>query len=167
MKPVERDYLIKYVEYTKLSNQRRGQYLNTASFLERSVEDYISNFFCISKKRDVFISYIMKRDRASLSFKFDLAIEIIVNHDRKIIRNNKTIVKDLERIRKFRNDMAHYTLQECTPAQRLKNKQTVYVGRKQDIVITEISFEEEMDILNSCLASFTFHGRYSNRIKFL
>ena|SRR5258708_27825322 len=89
----------------------RGGIINEVIFLERVIDDFLSNYFCPDhEKRDEMMELILTNERYALGSKIDVLVRILEKHYNEFYKANPTIKGDLVFILEKRNVLAHILL---------------------------------------------------------
>ena len=138
------EYQHPIVDYSNLAYQRRGLIINHTIDLEYYIDLYIAGKFAKTKElREEMCETVMSK--LSLSHKLNMLNDIILKYNPHLYETYPKMAKDLQKIRKVRNDMAH-TILNITPtfvANRGKLKQGVTKFRNKN----PIEFNEKRVML--------------------
>jgi len=96
-------------KYSELAYQRRGLILNQTIDLEYAISKYISIFYVRDRYTYEELGNLILNN-ITFSKKISIVKEIITTKDADFLKVHPTVFKDLEKIRKVRNEMAHSIL---------------------------------------------------------
>ena len=146
------------VKYSELAYQRRGLIINQVIDLEFYLDRYIAN--CLTDTED-------KRDRMCemvlqgipLMQKIKIIENLAYEVDHNLIHSMPTVFKDLERIRKVRNTMAHTILhvEDTFVGNRHKLKPGLVKfnkGKRKPIEYNEKSINELSELIRGYIVRF-------------
>lgn len=144
-------------KYSELAYKRRGLILNQTIDLESAISRYISIFYVrdlytMEELTQLFLNHI------TFNKKIVIVKEIITTKDENFLKTHPTIFKDLDKIRKVRNEMAHTILyvKDTFVGNRHKLKQGITkLGNKQ-IEFDEKRITELSEMINKYFTVFYY-----------
>jgi len=127
----------------------RGRILNSVAVIDVKISEILTAYFCNDdKKRALLMSEVFSNQAYGLRTKIML-LETIVKRDFDFYikdKDNDCLFKDLDRLRKFRNDLAHATIDVSEKAHKNADKEVGFVFYKNGERKTKIvSFKKADD----------------------
>lgn len=93
------------------ARQVRGRYLNSAAVLELEIARLITAYFCEdSARRDFFFSEVATGQALMFAAKIKLLTKILKRDFKLYLEGHPQLLRQLDDARKYRNDLAHATL---------------------------------------------------------
>jgi hypothetical protein len=138
----------------KLDMVIRGSYLGHVIPIEEIVKDIVAHHFCSEERRRLQLISLILHGR---DFSFSLAIEIlekILTSYPEVQNKYPRIVKELDKIRRFRNDLAHSELDTSEEFLSKNLKETIrlkFYDKEGNTLYREITRGEVDERLNNCL----------------
>ena len=126
----------------RLAQEIRGPFLEQAIFIEKLIEDIIAHHFCPDEsRRDLFLSLVINGTDLTFSNKIAIFERLMILCYRHLLEKHEHLVDEIQKIRKFRNRIAHAMLDSSDAflAHGYDDRiQLVYLedGRKKQQVIT-------------------------------
>jgi len=127
----------------------RGRILNSIAVIDVKISKILTAYFCNDdKKRALLMSEVFSNQAYGLRTKIKL-LETIVKRDFDFYikdKDNDCLFKDLDRLRKFRNDLAHATIDVSEKAHKNADKEVGFVFYKNGERKTKlVSFKKADD----------------------
>ena len=98
------------LDYVERVNRKRGELINETINLENVFNSLIATYFCNDEtKRKELLSLIICK-RLNLAAKITIVKEIVNKHFKPLLEIHPSLFRDMEKIKKMRNDLAHMTL---------------------------------------------------------
>jgi len=98
-------------ELKSIAANIRGNFLDVAIWIEKLIEDIIASHFCTdSENRALFFSLIMNSPEFTFYRKIGIFDELLKICYPDLYKLHSDLLKKLDKIRKFRNRLAHATL---------------------------------------------------------
>ena len=109
----------------------RGRILNSVAVIDVKISEILTAYFCNDdKKKALLMSEVFSNQAYGLRTKTKL-LETIVKRDFDFyIKDNACLFKDLDGLRKFRNDLAHATIDVSEKAHKNADKEVGFVFYK-------------------------------------
>jgi hypothetical protein len=97
------------IQVFNMAAQVRGPFLEQAIFIERIIDDIVSNHFCLDEnRRNLFFSLVMPE--IIFSKKIEILKQLLNSCYPDLGKKHPKLIKDLDNIRDFRNEIAHAML---------------------------------------------------------
>jgi len=143
--------------------QIRGTILNSVAVVDIKISHILSFYFCSNeKRRGLLLSEVFTNQSYGLRKKVLLLNKIVKADLDFYIEKNEWLFKDLNKLLKFRNDLAHATIDVSEKAHKNAEKQVGFIfyknGKRHIKVIT---FEQADDyrvkanMINGCLSDIS------------
>jgi hypothetical protein len=132
-------------KYHEFARELRGRYLNSAAVLDTQLAEILTEYFCKDDyRRDLFFSEIATGQQLGFRVKIELLTKILKIDCKGYLNIHPELLKTLNRIKDYRNKLAHATIDVSDEA--LSKDKISGVGlvtyRKGKKVIDFITFEE-------------------------
>jgi len=125
----------------------RGRVLNTAAVIERDIALIIAHYFCTDEKKLFFFSEVATSHFFSFRSKIMILKKILKKDYQFFLENCPNLLGNLEKVKNYRNVIAHSTLDVTDDALKRKPEKGIGFIRYQDgsrsvNVLSEIDFNE-------------------------
>jgi hypothetical protein len=132
----------------------RGRILNTTAVIERNIALLISSYFCKEEKKYFFFSEVATSHFFSFRSKINILRQILRKDYQFFLDRNPAFFKEIEKVIKFRNLIAHALIDVSDEALKRNPKEGVgFVsysdGVKSIKVFTEADFNEMNGIMGN------------------
>ena len=98
-------------ELHEAARQLRGRFLNSVAVIDVKIGEFLASYFCNDeKRRALFMSEITTNQSFALRTKVNLLKKIVKSEFDFYLEEYPEIFNELEKIRKFRNELAHATI---------------------------------------------------------
>jgi uncharacterized Fe-S cluster-containing protein len=136
-------YMKRFNRITKLDHQIRAPFIVDAIIIDGLVSDIIASHFCDdTSNREELFSLVLNGGEISFSQKIGMLSRIMKKHYPNMLRQAPKLIDTLEKIRKFRNRMAHAMYDSSPDYVRKSRKNEIQLvffegGMKKTQVVTK------------------------------
>jgi hypothetical protein len=125
----------------------RGRILNSMAVIDVNISKILSDYFCtVPDKKNLLMSEVFTSQSYGLRTKVMLLKKILERDVDFYLKDHNWLFPDLEKLRKFRNDLAHATIDVSEKAHKKADTQVGFIFYKNGKPQTKIVTFEKADV---------------------